>query len=245
MRILIYSLGQSLPLVLTLKLLLSRQEGRVNPGARLAGIVSILIIAIYRLSGCSAAPASIGGDFSYMHFNPVQSALILVLMFLSMALNFGFLLMAMDRLRNEVADLALLDDLTGVGNRRHLLQRLTEECARSERSGEPFALLVIDLDGFKAINDTHGHAAGDACLQHFTLMAQTRLRPGDMLARTGGDEFCIVLPASTLREGAMIARRVLEVCRADAEPASATISRSRSRSGSRNGPGRWARSRTG
>ena len=152
-----------------------------------------------------------------MQFSPVQSVMVLVLMFLSMALNFGFLLMAMDRLRNEVADLALLDDLTGVGNRRHLLQRLTEECARSERSGEPFALLVIDLDGFKAINDTHGHAAGDACLQHFTLMAQTRLRPGDMLARTGGDEFCIVLPSSTLREGAMIARRVLEVCRADAE----------------------------
>ena len=152
-----------------------------------------------------------------MHFSPVQSVVILVLVFLSMALNFGFLLMAMDRLRNEVADLALLDDLTGVGNRRYLLQRLTEECARSERSGQPFALLVIDLDSFKAINDTHGHAAGDACLQHFTLMAQTRLRPGDMLARTGGDEFCIVLPSSTLREGAMIARRVLEVCRADAE----------------------------
>jgi diguanylate cyclase (GGDEF)-like protein len=76
---------------------------------------------------------------------------------------------------------------------------------------------VIDLDGFKAINDTYGHAAGDACLQHFTLMAQTRLRPGDMLARTGGDEFCIVLPSSTLREGAMIARRILDVCRADAE----------------------------
>ena len=75
---------------------------------------------------------------------------------------------------------------------------------------------MIDLDGFKHINDTHGHAAGDACLQHFTLMAQTRLRPGDMLARTGGDEFCIVLPSSTLREGTMIARRVVEVCRADA-----------------------------
>ena len=169
----------------------------------------------------------------------------LVLVFLSMALNFGFLLMAMDRLRNEVADLALLDDLTGVGNRRHLLQRLTEECARSERSGQPFALLVIDLDGFKGINDTHGHAAGDACLQHFTLMAQTRLRPGDMLARTGGDEFCIVLPSSTLREGAMIARRVLEVCRADAEQCTRQrIFRSRSRSASRNGPARWARSPT-
>jgi diguanylate cyclase (GGDEF)-like protein len=109
-----------------------------------------------------------------------------------------------------------MDDLTGVGNRRQLLQRLTEECARSDRSGQPFALLVIDLDKFKTINDTHGHAAGDACLQHFTLMAQTRLRPGDLLARTGGDEFCVVLPASTLREAATIARRVIEVCREDA-----------------------------
>ena len=75
---------------------------------------------------------------------------------------------------------------------------------------------MVDLDGFKQINDTHGHAAGDACLRHFTLMAQMQLRPGDLLARTGGDEFCILLPATTLREGAMIARRVLDACREDA-----------------------------
>jgi diguanylate cyclase (GGDEF)-like protein len=216
MRVLIYSLGQATPLALTLKLLLSRQDGRVNHGARLAGIVALFIIAIYAIRA-GGSLLHIGGSFSFSDSGPVQSVLVLVLMFLSMSWNFGFLLMALDRLRNEVADLALLDDLTGVGNRRHLLQRLAEECARSERSGEPFSLLVIDLDGFKAINDTHGHAAGDACLQHFTLMAQTRLRPGDMLARTGGDEFCIVLPASTLREGAMVARRILDVCRADAE----------------------------
>jgi diguanylate cyclase (GGDEF)-like protein len=215
-RMTVFTIAQVLPMVRSLKLLLSPHEGRVNPGARLAGIVTILILVIFasRLLG---ALTDLDGGFSYMQFSPAQSVVILVLVFLSMALNFGFLLMAMDHLRNEVADLALLDDLTGVGNRRHLLQRLTEECSRSERNGQPFALLVIDLDGFKAINDTHGHAAGDACLQHFTLMAQTRLRPGDMLARTGGDEFCIVLPSSTLREGAMIARRVLEVCRADAE----------------------------
>jgi diguanylate cyclase (GGDEF)-like protein len=215
-RMFIYSVAQALPFVLTLKLLLSRHNGRVNAGARLAATVSVLILLIYAFRVTSNL-LHVGIEFSFIRFNPIQSILILILMFLSMAWNFGFVLMAMDRLRNEVADLALLDDLTGVGNRRHLLQRLTEECERSERSGEPFALLVIDLDGFKAINDTHGHAAGDACLQHFTLMAQTRLRPGDMLARTGGDEFCVVLPSSTLREGAMIARRILDVCREDAE----------------------------
>jgi diguanylate cyclase (GGDEF)-like protein len=218
-RMTVLTIAQTLPMAFSLKLLMARHDGYVNPGARLAGIVTFLIMIVFAARWIGAV-TGIAGGFSYMHFNATQSLVVLVLVFLSMALNFGFLLMAMDHLRNEVADLALLDDLTGVGNRRYLLQRLTEECARSERSGQPFALLVIDLDGFKGINDTYGHAAGDACLQHFTLMAQTRLRPGDMLARTGGDEFCIVLPSSTLREGAMIARRVLEVCRADAEQCS-------------------------
>ncbi len=216
LRIFFYSVCQSVPMILAMKPLLRRRDGRVNPGARLAGVICALIVAMYAVRAVGAL-MHVGGDFTITQANPAQSVLVLILMFLSMSMNFGFLLMAIDRLRNEVADLALLDDLTGVGNRRYLLQRLSEECAKSERSGEPFALLVIDLDGFKAINDTHGHAAGDACLQHFTLMAQTSLRPGDMLARTGGDEFCVVLPASTLREGAMIARRILDVCRLDAE----------------------------
>jgi diguanylate cyclase (GGDEF)-like protein len=215
MRIAIYSLAQVAPLLLSLKLLMSPQNGRLNASARLAAGVAMVVIGIFALRVLSKL-LQFGGDFSFVHFNAPQSIMILALMFLSMVWNFSFLLMTVDCLRNEVANLAMMDDLTGVGNRRQLLQRLTEECARADRSQQPFALLVIDLDGFKAINDTHGHAAGDACLQHFTLMTQTRLRPGDLLARTGGDEFCVVLPASTLREGAMIARRIIEVCREDA-----------------------------
>jgi diguanylate cyclase (GGDEF)-like protein len=214
MRIIVYSAAQALPMLLMLQLLLAAEHGRASPGARLAAVLIILFAAVYlvRIIG-----SLLGVDFTVGVSSPAATATVLMVMFLSMSINFGLLLMAVERLRSEVADLALLDDLTGVANRRHLMQRLIEECARSERSGVPFSLLVIDLDGFKTINDTHGHAAGDACLQHFTLMAQTRLRPGDMLARSGGDEFCIVLPASTLREAAIIARRVLQVCREDAE----------------------------
>ncbi|MDE2063944.1 MAG: GGDEF domain-containing protein [Bradyrhizobium sp.] len=214
-RILVYSVALILPLALVLKLLLQKRDGRIDAGARLAGFTATVIVAISALRAASKLSQA-GGDFTFLHFNAQQSVMVLALIFLTMVCNFGFLLMAMDRLRNEVADLALMDDLTGVANRRQLLQRLAEECARSERSNQPFALLVIDIDNFKTINDTHGHAAGDACLQHFTLMAQTRLRAGDLLARTGGDEFCIMLPASTVREAALIARRIVEVCRDDA-----------------------------
>jgi diguanylate cyclase (GGDEF)-like protein len=212
MRIFIYSLGQSLTLVVTLRLLLSQAEARGNPGARLAGAVAVIGIVVHTVRS-GVALLHFDGDVGFIEFNGFQAAMMLVLVFLSMVWNFGFLLMAIDRLRGEVADLALVDDLTGIANRRHLLRRLSEECVLSQRTGEPVALLAIDLDGFKEINDGFGHGAGDECLRLFTRAAQSRLRPGDTLARSGGDEFCIVLPATTLREGAMIARHVLETCR--------------------------------
>jgi len=211
-RIVIYSAGQSVPLALALPLLFSRQGGRSNPGARLAGCIAVAMLTIYVIRSV-AAVLNKGGTVSLADFNPLQAWLVVMLVFLSMMWNFGFLLMAIDRLRAEVADLAMLDDLTGAANRRRLLARLDEECARSHRTLQPFTLLVIDLDDFKGINDSHGHAAGDECLRLFTGAAQSRLRAGDLLARMGGDEFCIVLPSTTLREGAAVARQVLDACR--------------------------------
>ncbi|MFG3757123.1 GGDEF domain-containing protein, partial [Klebsiella pneumoniae] len=77
-------------------------------------------------------------------------------------------------------------------------------------------LLVIDLDGFKAINDSYGHSAGDECLRTFTRVAQAHLRIGDLLARTGGDEFCVILPSTTLSESALVARNLVKACRGTA-----------------------------
>lgn len=210
-RIVIYSLVQSIAIGLSLRLCLSNHDGMRKPGAYLTGVIAILIIAI-NLARAGMAYFHVGGGVSMMQFNPLQAALVLVLLFLSMMWNFGFLLMAIDRLRAEVADLALLDDLTGVANRRQLLTRLTEECARSDRAIQPFAVLAIDLDGFKDINDNHGHGAGDECLRIFAATVQSRLRASDLLARMGGDEFCVVLPAATAREAAAVARQLLDVC---------------------------------
>jgi diguanylate cyclase (GGDEF)-like protein len=221
-RIVIYSMGQIVPLALTLPLLLSRDGGRGGPGARLTGVVAVALIALYVVRSV-AAVLRIDGEVSFIGFNGLQASLVVLLMFAGMAWNFGFLLMAIDRLRAEVADLALLDDLTGVANRRHLLRKLTEECALSRRTRAPFVLLVLDLDGFKEINDGYGHAAGDECLRYFTRAVQSRLRPGDLLARAGGDEFSVVLPATSLQEGAVIARRLLDACQAQAVPCGGTL----------------------
>ncbi len=105
-----------------------------------------------------------------------------------------------EALRN-IERLALWDGVTGLPNRTFLADRLGEELSRAERHGRTFALLMFDLDGFKDVNDTHGHAAGDRVLAMVGARASRSMRASDVVARVGGDEFVALLPEAT-REGA-------------------------------------------
>jgi two-component system, cell cycle response regulator len=117
--------------------------------------------------------------------------------------------------------LAAVDPLTGAYNRRFGFGRLNEEFARSVRSGAPLGLLAFDLDHFKAVNDAYGHLVGDQVLREVTEATRTALRDGDVLVRSGGEEFLVLLPGAGPRDvehiGERLRRRVAAVAVPTAE----------------------------
>jgi diguanylate cyclase (GGDEF)-like protein len=94
---------------------------------------------------------------------------------------------------NRLERISDTDDLTGIYNRRAGEKRLAEEVARAERDLQSFALAFFDINDFKAINERHGHSAGDACISHLAALLQLNTRRGDWVARWGGDEFVVGL----------------------------------------------------
>jgi diguanylate cyclase (GGDEF)-like protein len=105
---------------------------------------------------------------------------------------------------------AQTDPLTGVLNRRSLIERLEAACARAKARGLPIALLFIDLDHFKQINDTFGHQAGDACLRAIVEPIHAELRQSDVIGRYGGEEFVVILSSADAAAATPIAQRILE-----------------------------------
>jgi len=96
-------------------------------------------------------------------------------------------------LERQLSELALKDALTGLPNRRHLGSVFPHAAAHAERNGAVLGLIFIDLDGFKPVNDSYGHAAGDAVLREVGQRLKRTVRGGDVVARLGGDEFCVLI----------------------------------------------------
>ena len=131
---------------------------------------------------------------------------------LEMASHMASLVLERSRLQAQLIDHAYHDSLTGLPNRRVGHDRLANAINRSARAGAQFAILLIDLNSFKQINDQHGHAIGDGVLQQVSRRLAGRLRSSDTLARMGGDEFMAILEGTSSREEAEgLARELLEI----------------------------------
>lgn len=123
------------------------------------------------------------------------------------------------RKTDQLASLALLDGLTGIANRRRFDEVLRAELRRMARAGTPLALVMLDVDYFKAFNDRYGHLAGDDCLRTVaSCLAETLRRSGDLAARLGGEEFALLLPSCDRAAGAAVADRVRAAVAARAVP---------------------------
>ncbi len=128
--------------------------------------------------------------------------------FLVLLLNISLFGSVLTRLVMKVRNYAERDHLTGLLNRRAFDRRLAIEQSRVQRNDGAFALLLLDVDHFKQINDVHGHAGGDMALRHVSQVLASGLRPSDVLARQGGEEFIILLPDTELSLAMDVAERL-------------------------------------
>ena len=120
------------------------------------------------------------------------------------------LALRLDRAQKRLKTIATTDELTGLRNRRYIMDHLDKEYQRAARTGAPLSLILLDIDHFKKVNDTHGHAFGDVVLKAVAREMEGSLRSYDLLGRIGGEEFLIASPGSAIDDAVALAERIRE-----------------------------------
>jgi len=187
----------------------TRYQTRAEPqAARMENVLSELVV----LQGQRSSDEASAAHLTYASaLNLLLAAIVLGTL---SALVLGIIVarsIASPREEAALVHRALHDTLTGLPNRAQLNDRLAEAVAVARRASQTFALLLVDLDHFKDVNDTLGHHAGDQLLQELGRRLQASVRTGDMVARLGGDEFAVLLTGTTGRGAARVAAAAIEV----------------------------------
>lgn len=181
-----------------------------DPRLRFPALGTALVFASYALYMLVriAWTLSAGSIQDFMGADAVQALAFLFMIHLMGGVTFGFIWLITKELGLELEHQAKIDPLTGVLNRRALLELAMREMARTDRSGSPLAVIMTDIDHFKKLNDQYGHSCGDAALVSISQAIASRLRKSDILARFGGEEFIIVLPDTALPQASEVAERL-------------------------------------
>ena len=173
--------------------LVQHRHDRDGRGVQLlmAGMaLEALVLLARTISGVLIFQESSG----FLQGNAVQTYSFMTAFVGLLVTSMGFVFMGKDRADAINHRLAAQDDLTGVASRRAIIAALDRDVARAVRSGEPLALMMLDIDHFKQVNDRWGHQAGDAVLRRVVQVLQQRVRAQDLIGRYGGEEFLLVLP---------------------------------------------------
>jgi len=183
-----------------------------QPGlARIVGgVVAVLtaIVTIVRMANWVQNPQA---AFSSIPLNTTEDIYLLAL-FVGVSMGgVNFSLLCNDVFNAELRELASTDPLTGIANRRRLLERMTEEVSRAHRFQHSLSALLLDIDFFKSINDTYGHAVGDKVIQTVCGVFATAIRDVDTLGRLGGEEFVIILPETSLKTAEEVGERLRQL----------------------------------
>lgn len=190
--------------------LLVHKHGARSFGSKLTLLVLVATSSV-TLMRCITLLVLPSGD-SILDMSLTQTIYVVTFAFCIFPLGVGLILMATERLTDEMRYLASHDSLTGALNRRHMNAAMSAEIERCTRHGRSMALLVMDLDHFKAINDQHGHQLGDQVLVSFVAKVSALMRQHDQLGRFGGEEFVALLPETELAAAVVVAERIRQTC---------------------------------
>ncbi|MFY3382866.1 GGDEF domain-containing protein [Paracidovorax sp. MALMAid1276] len=196
--------------VWALATVLERRHATVGRGQWLL-VAGLALEAAVLLGRSALAFAVLGGEEGILRHIALQTLTFFGTFSVVLVSSMGFVFMSRDRADEDNRVMAALDPLTGVANRRALIAALDRDVARAVRMREPMALMMVDIDHFKDVNDQYGHPVGDQVLCSVVQVLRGRVRAQDLVGRYGGEEFMVVLPDTHLAGAEQLAR---ELCKA-------------------------------